>query len=134
MDALMAADARELESVEGVGPQIAESTRRFFADAHNKRLMQRLRRAGVAWEEKEPTNRSSKLEGKTFVLTGTLSRMTREEAKEAIERLGGKVTGSVSSKTDYVVVGEEAGSKLQKAKELGVSLLQEDAFIQLLKP
>ena len=131
MDALMGASANDLDHVQGIGPQITESISRFFADSHNRRLVERLRKAGLQFEGKAPPKKSSRLTGKAFVLTGTLGTMTREEAKESIERLGGKVASSVSSKTDYVIVGADAGFKLQKAKKLGVTLLQEDEFVQL---
>jgi DNA ligase (NAD+) len=133
MDALMGASADDLDHVQGVGPQIAESIGRFFADSHNRRLVERLRKAGLQFEEKTPRKTSSQLSDKVFVLTGTLGTMTRQEAKESIERLGGKVVSSVSGKTDYVVAGVDAGSKLQKAKKLGVTLLQEDEFVKLMK-
>lgn len=131
MDALMEATRDDLDRVQGVGPQIAESILRFVSDGHNRRLVERLRKSGLQFrhEVREPS--SVPLNGKTFVLTGTLGKFTREEAKELIEGLGGKVASSVSKKTDYVVAGEDAGSKLAKAKELGVAVLQEDEFLQL---
>ena len=131
MDALTAATRDELNQIQGIGPQIAESVLLFFADAHNRRLLERLRKSRLQFEQKAPARTSGALRDKTFVLTGTLRSMTREEAKEAIERLGGKVTSTVSGNTDYVVAGEEAGSKLDKAKKLGVTLLREDEFLQL---
>jgi len=133
VDALIRASEDDLDHVQGVGPQIAESIGRFFADSHNRRLVERLRKAGLQFEEKPPRRTSSHLSDKVFVLTGTLGSMTRDEAKESIERLGGKVVSTVSGNTDYVVVGADAGSKLQKAKNLGVKLLQEDEFLQLVK-
>jgi DNA ligase (NAD+) len=131
MDELMKASRDDLDHVQGVGPQIAESVLRFFADTHNRRLVERLRKSGLQFEHAISERSSALLKDKTFVLTGTLGTMAREEAKELIEGLGGKVASSVSSKTDYVVVGEDAGSKLVKAKKLGVTLLQEDEFLQL---
>ena len=133
MDALTTATRDELNYIQGIGPQIAESVLLFFADAHNRRLMERLRKSGVQFEQKAEAKASGALRDKTFVLTGTLQSLTREEAKEAIERLGGKVASSVSGNTDYVVVGEDAGSKLDKAKKLGLTLLREDEFLQLVK-
>jgi len=133
MDALTTATRDELNHIQGIGPQIAESVLLFFADAHNRRLMERLRKSGVQFEQKAEAKASGALRDKTFVLTGTLQSLTREEAKEAIERLGGKVASSVSGNTDYVVVGQDAGSKLDKAKKLGLTLLREDEFLQLVK-
>ncbi len=134
MDALKEASAVELEGVEGIGPQIAESIQRFFSDSHNRKLLERLKKAGLPFEEKVVSKGSQKFAGKTFVVTGTLDAMTREEAKAIIEQVGGKVTSSVSGNTDYVIVGKEAGTKLQKAKKLGLNLLNEDEFIKLMKP
>jgi len=134
MDRLGEASQDELQHIQGVGPRIAESVRRFFEDKHNQKLIERLRRARLQFEDKQkrPTA-GSPFSGKTFVLTGTLSSFTREEAKGKIEELGGKVASSVSSHTDYVIVGEEAGSKLDKAKKLGVQTLDEEAFLTLIK-
>lgn len=133
MDALMESSSADLLEIQGIGPQIAESVIRFLADAHNRALIERLRKAGVRFEEKtKKVDRSSALSGKTLVLTGTLEHMTREEARERIEALGGRVTSSVTKKTDYVVVGSEAGSKLDRAKSLGVSILTEQEFLTLL--
>ncbi len=133
MKKLMEATREELESVQGIGPRIAESIIRFFADKHNRKLVERLKKAGLKMEEQHICVRTdTPFAGKTFVLTGTLSAMTRHEAKERIEQLGGKVASSVSSKTDYVVVGEEAGSKLTKARELGIETLDEGRFLALL--
>jgi DNA ligase (NAD+) len=134
MDKLMETSQDELQHIQGVGPRIAESVRRFFEDKHNLRLVERLRRAGLQFEDKQKRPAAgSTLSGKTFVLTGTLSSLTREEAKSKIEELDGKVASSVSGNTDYVVVGEEAGSKLAKAKELGIQTLDENAFLKLIK-
>ena len=134
MDKLMEASQEELQAIQGVGPRIAESVRRFFEDKHNRKLIERLRSAGLQFEEKQRRpGAGAPLSGKTFVLTGTLPSFTREEAKAKIEELGGKVASSVSSKTDYVVVGEEAGSKLDKAKKLGIQTLDERSFLKLIK-
>jgi DNA ligase (NAD+) len=124
LDAIMKASADELEEVNEVGPRIAESIVEFFADEHNRKLVSDLRTAGLtfAGQKKE---KGTKLTGKTFVLTGTLARHTRDEAKKMIEDAGGRVSGSVSKKTDYVVAGSDAGSKLDKARELGVSVIGE---------
>jgi DNA ligase (NAD+) len=130
LDAIMKASAEELEEVNEVGPRIAESIVEFFGDEHNRKLVGDLRKAGLtfAGQKKE---KGIKLAGKTFVLTGTLARHTRDEAKEMIENAGGRVSGSVSKKTDYVVAGSDAGSKLDKARELGVSVIGEEELERL---
>ena len=116
-----------------VGPIVAESIRQFFAEPHNLDVVKRLREAGVNWPETTGVQQSAgKLAGKTLVLTGTLPTLTRDAAKDRIEAAGGKVAGSVSKKTDYVVAGAEAGSKLAKAQELGVAILDESGLLDLL--
>jgi len=125
LDAIMNATAEELEEVNEVGPRIAESIVEFFADEHNRKLVADLRKAGLTFTG-EKREKGTKLAGKTFVLTGTLTRHTRDEVKKMIEDAGGRVSGSVSKKTDYVVAGAEAGSKLDKARELGVSVIDEN--------
>jgi DNA ligase (NAD+) len=131
MEALESAGVEELQNVNEVGPRIAESIVEFFGIAANRKLIDRLREAGLtlAGQKKQ---RGTKLAGKTFVLTGTLRRLTRDEARKMIEDAGGKVTASVSKKTDYVVAGADAGSKLDKAKELGVEVIDEKAMTELL--
>jgi DNA ligase (NAD+) len=124
MEGLESAGVEELQDVNEVGPRIAESIVEFFSIAANRKLVERLREAGLALTGKKK-QRGTKLAGKTFVLTGTLAHFTRDEAKKMIEDAGGKVTGSVSKKTDYVVAGADAGSKLDKAKELGVKVIEE---------
>jgi DNA ligase (NAD+) len=126
LDAIMNASAEQLEEVNEVGPRIAESIVEFFADEHNRKLVSDLRKAGLTFtgQKKE---KGTKLAGKTFVLTGTLERHTRDEAKKMIEDAGGRVSGSVSKKTDYVVAGSDAGSKLDKARELGVAVVGEES-------
>src|SRR6202142_4050161 len=131
MEALESADIEELQNVNEVGPRIAESIVEFFGIAANRKLIERLREAGLTLTGKKK-QRGTKLAGKTFVLTGTLAHFTRDEAKKMIEDAGGKVTGSVSKKTDYVVAGTDAGSKLDKAKELGVAVIDEKAVKDLL--
>jgi len=134
LDTLMAADIDGLQQVSDVGPVVAASIARFFAEPHNIEVIEQLRAAGVTWPEGAPSVvASSPIAGKTFVLTGTLPTLTRDEAKDMIEVLGGKVAGSVSKKTDYVVAGAEAGSKLDKAQALGVTILDESKFRELLE-
>ncbi|MBN8473851.1 NAD-dependent DNA ligase LigA [Sulfuritalea sp.] len=134
LDALVAADVDALQQVPDVGPVVAASIARFFAEPHNLEVIEQLRAAGVSWTEGEPSAVvNSPIAGKTFVLTGTLPTLTRDEAKDMIEALGGKVAGSVSKKTDYVVAGAEAGSKLDKAQALGVAILDESQFRELLQ-
>ena len=132
MDALMEAGQDELERVNDVGPRVSEAIVEFFHEQRNKDLVERLRAAGLRFTA-EKRQKSSQLEGKTFVLTGTLPHLSREEAKEKIEAAGGKVSGSVSKKTHYVVAGEEAGSKLEKAQKLGVEVMDEAALLEMLK-
>jgi DNA ligase (NAD+) len=130
MEALADAGVEELQNVNEVGPKIAESIAEFFSNPANRELVKRLEKSGLKFtgEKKE---RGTKLAGKTFVLTGTLAKYTRDEAKKMIEDAGGKVTGSVSKKTDYVVAGSDAGSKLDKAKELGVAVIDEKEMEKL---
>ncbi|MCE5181908.1 MAG: NAD-dependent DNA ligase LigA [Betaproteobacteria bacterium] len=135
LDALMASDAEELQQIPDVGPVVAQSISQFFVEPHNLEVIKQLRANGAHWEEGERAPRpvESAISGKTFVLTGTLPSLSREEAKEKIESLGGKVSGSVSKKTDFVVAGAEAGSKLTKAQELGVTVLDESGLTALLE-
>jgi DNA ligase (NAD+) len=135
LDAIMAAAEEDLLSVADVGPVVASRIRAFFDEAHNREVISRLKDAGVQWEESKPraAPKDGPLAGKTFVLTGSLADMTRDEAKDRIQALGGKVTGSVSKKTDYVIFGEKAGSKLSKAQQLGVETLDETQFEALLE-
>jgi DNA ligase (NAD+) len=134
LDALLAADVDSLQQVPDVGPVVAASLVRFFAEPHNVEVIEQLRAAGVSWVEGESAAAvNSPIAGKTFVLTGALPTLTRDEAKDLIEALGGKVAGSVSKKTDYVVAGAEAGSKLDKAQALGVTILDETQFRELLE-
>ena len=132
MEALESASVEELQNVNEVGPRIAESIVEFFSIAANRKLVERLREAGLTLKGQKK-ERGTKLAGKTFVLTGTLPTLTRDEAKKMIEDAGGKVAGSVSKKTDYVVAGADAGSKLDKAKELGVAVIGEEEMQNLLK-
>jgi DNA ligase (NAD+) len=137
MDALGAASVEQLQSTHEIGPVLAESVRSWFDEPRNRTLIDRLRAAGVRMEI-PPDARAARrtegpLSGKTYVLTGTLASVTRDQATAAIERQGGKVAGSVSRKTTAVIVGADAGSKADKARELGVPLLDEAAFLALVE-
>ena len=133
-DSIANSTEEQLLEVPDVGPVVAHRVRTFLDEEHNQEVIQRLRDSGIHWTESEPRKQVAEgpFTGKTFVLTGTLSAMTRDEAKQQIQDLGGKVTGSVSKKTDYVVFGEKAGSKLAKAQNLGVETLDEVAFRAML--
>ena len=132
LDALLQASEEQLLDVADIGPVVAGSIRSFLDDPMNLELIEQLRAAGVHWPEHEVEHAAKPFAGKTFVLTGTLPNLTRDEAAEKIEAAGGKVAGSVSKKTHYVVAGAEAGSKLAKAEELGVPVLDEAGLLQLL--
>lgn len=133
IDAILDASKEQLQHVPDVGPVVAQSLRAFFDLPYNREVVTQLRACGLMWEEGEGTPTAPQiLAGKTFVLTGTLPTLGRDEVKELIETAGGKVTGSVSKRTDYVVAGAEAGSKLDRARELGVTVLDEDKFKKLL--
>ncbi|MCU0373473.1 MAG: NAD-dependent DNA ligase LigA, partial [Ignavibacteria bacterium] len=133
MDKLSSASVSEIDDIHEVGPAIAESVVRFFADKKSKSLIEKMKKAGLKFETEETPGAglSDKFRNRIFVLTGTLDKFTRGEAGELIEKLGGRVTSSVSKKTDFVVAGSEAGSKLDKAKALGVKVLTEDEFISM---
>ena len=134
LDPLTAASQEELEAIEGVGPGIAESVAGFFADERNRAEVARLRELGVRWERTEPQDlREGMLAGKTFVLTGTLAGMSRAEAKRRIQEAGGKASSTVSKKTSYVVAGEQPGSKLEKARELKLEILDEAGLEEVLE-
>jgi len=133
LDAIMDASVEQLLEVPDVGPVVAESIHTFFQQAHNREVVEQLRACGVTWAEGEPAARAPKpLAGKTIVLTGTLPSLSRDAARQLLEAAGAKVAGSVSKKTDYVIAGAEAGSKLDKARELGVAVLDEDGLQALL--
>ena len=133
LDRIMDATEEELLEVNDVGPVVAQSLRTFFDQPHNREVVEQLRACGVRWEEGDALAQTPKpLAGKTFVLTGTFPTMGRDQAKELLEAAGAKVAGSVSKKTDYVVAGAEAGSKLTKAQELGVAVLDEAGMLALL--
>jgi len=134
LEGLIGANEQELEEVQDVGPVVAMSIRRFFDEQHNVGVIEKLRAGGVTWKDSEPAAvKRGPLAGKTFVLTGTLPSMSREEAKEQIEALDGKVAGSVSKKTDYVVAGADAGSKLEKAQQLGIAIVDEEGLRRILR-
>jgi DNA ligase (NAD+) len=136
LERIMDASVGQLLEVSDVGPVVAHSIRTFFEQRHNREVVEQLRAAGITWAEHDGTaDRSPKpLAGQTFVLTGTLPTLAREDAKAMIEAAGGKVAGSVSKKTHFVVAGAEAGSKLDKARELGVSVIDEATLRGMLAP
>jgi DNA ligase (NAD+) len=134
LDAIASAGTEDLQKAEEVGPKVAESVFQFFREPRNRELVERLRAAGLqfTWQSTRP--KAGPLHGLTFVLTGTLPRLTREDARKLIETAGGKVSGSVSKKTNYVLAGEDAGSKLGKAQELGIPVLSERQLLDLIRP
>ncbi|BCM25113.1 NAD-dependent DNA ligase LigA [Methyloradius palustris] len=133
INAVLDADIDSLQQVPDIGPIVAESIEQFFAESHNREVIAKLIAAGIHWQDSAGTSSTSgALAGKTFVLTGTLPTLSRDQAKEMLEAAGAKVSGSVSKKTDYVVAGAEAGSKLTKAEELGVIIIDESALLELL--
>jgi DNA ligase (NAD+) len=134
IDGLIAAESTEIEEVEGIGPVLATQIAETLADERTRDLIERLKRAGLQFKgEKRAAPKEGPLTGKTLVLTGTLASLTREEATELIQEAGGKVTGSVSGKTDYVVAGEDPGSKLTKAEQLGVDVVDEEGLRALVR-
>jgi DNA ligase (NAD+) len=133
IDELATAGADDLNAIEGIGPIVSKAIYDYFNDKENKALIGRLKKHLTIVSEKVSGAKKLPLSGKTFVLTGGLSSMSRDEAKEALRKLGASVSGSVSKKTDYVVAGEDSGSKLDKARELGVKVLTEQEFLKLLK-
>ncbi|MEO8137746.1 MAG: helix-hairpin-helix domain-containing protein, partial [Betaproteobacteria bacterium] len=134
LDPLLDADEAALLAVRDVGPVLATSIRQFFVEAHNRQVIDELRAAGVHWPETEPAAPApGHLAGLTFVLTGTLPTLSRDAAKELIEQYGGKVAGSVSKKTSYLVAGVEAGSKLERARELDVAVIDEETLLAMIE-
>jgi DNA ligase (NAD+) len=132
LEAVMAADEESLTQVPDVGPIVAAHIHNFFREKHNLDVIKKLRKAGVTWPDIEVAEKGEQpLAGQTWVLTGSLSTLTRDEAKARLQALGAKVAGSVSKKTSVVVAGEAAGSKLDKAQELGVEVIDEDALLKL---
>lgn len=132
IDPLMNADVETITEVESIGPKIAESVVEFFNSDHNQQIVASLIDHGLRFEMEQKEQTSKKLEGKTFVLTGSLPSLTRKEATELIEKHGGKTTSSVSGNTDYLLIGESPGSKYEKAQELGTTILDEDDFFELI--
>ena len=133
LDSILDASEEDLLQVADIGPIVAQSLVSFFKQAHNREVVEQLRACGVHWEDGDPAPRQSlALAGKTFVLTGTLPTLSRDQAKDMLEAAGAKVAGSVSKKTDYVVAGAEAGSKLDKAQTLGIAVLDEAGLLALL--
>ena len=132
LDKLAKATGEELVEAEEVGPRVAESIQEFFQEKRNRAVIEKLRKAGLQFEQEQICKREGKLAGKQFVLTGTLPTYSRDQAKQIIEESGGRVVGSVSKKTDYVVVGADPGSKLEKARTLGIKILDERGLRELL--
>ena len=131
--AIMEADEQTLEQIPDVGPVVATNITGFFRQAHNREVVAALLACGVNWPQHETGGKLvDKLAGQVFVITGTLSAMTRDEARDALLSRGAKVTGSISGKTDYLIVGANPGSKVNKAEELGIRILDENDFLQLL--
>jgi DNA ligase (NAD+) len=131
LDKLMSASEEEINNIENIGPVVAKSVYDYFRQKDNLKFIAKLQKNGVQVKNQEARSKNQKLSGKTFVITGTLETMSRDEAKKKIKELGGKVTESVSKQTSYVVVGSEPGSKKDKAVKLGVSILNEQEFIKL---
>ncbi|MGB8687341.1 MAG: BRCT domain-containing protein, partial [Microcoleus sp.] len=137
VEELAAASAASIEGVYGIGPEIAQSVYQWFQVPANQSLIERLKTTGLQLQSEIKSHTTAEknlqLVGKTFVITGTLPTMKRDEAKELIQKAGGKITNSVSAKTNYVVVGEDAGSKLEKAQSLGIQQLSESELLELLE-
>ena len=131
VERLAAAPVDDLAAIRGVGPAIAESVARFFSDAGNRSVLDRLAAAGVSMVESRRTTGNQRLAGRSFVQTGALHGVTRDDATAALERLGARVTSTVSRNTDYVIVGDEPGAKLAMARRLGVPTLDEREFLAL---
>ena len=135
IDAIAEAEVEQIEIIQGIGSKTAESVANFFSQAENKVLLEKLKSAGLQIQAKEPFDLSQiakEFLGKTFVLTGTLTTLTRSAASERIKLMGGKVSSNISKKTDFVVVGENAGSKKNQALALGTQILTEDDFLEMI--
>jgi DNA ligase (NAD+) len=133
LDRIEEASEDDLQKAEEVGPKVAESVHQFFREPHNRELVKRLRDAGLQFEYQTKKKSGGPLAGLTFVLTGTLPNLSRDDAKSLIETAGGKVSGSVSRKTSFVVAGGDAGSKLDKANQLGVKVVDEAGLLDMIK-
>ena len=133
IDNLAEADVENLSQVEDIGPIVANSIREFFEQEQTKDLISRLKQAGVNTQRLKEDDEDERFAGKTFVLTGSLENFSREEASNIIEKFGGKTSSSVSKKTSYVLAGEDAGSKLTKAQNLGVTIITEQEFADMIK-
>lgn len=137
LERIQQADEATLLAVPDVGEIVAKHILAFFSETHNQSIIEQLKKAGLNWPESEPVSAAEAAElplaGKVYVITGTLSEMGRDDAKMHLQALGGKVTGSVSAKTDCLIAGEKAGSKLTKAQGLGIDILDEAGFIELLR-
>lgn len=134
LENIIKANESDFSKIDGIDSKLSRHIVIFFKEPNTLKVIQQLRECGVQWDNK-PSNSSfslSRIMGKTFVLTGTLTSLKREEAKKRIEELGGKISGSVSKKTDYLIVGDNAGSKLNDATQLGIKIFDEDQFIKLL--
>jgi DNA ligase (NAD+) len=132
LEAMMDAEADELEAIDQIGPVMAESIYQYFRDPRHRAVIDALLAAGVKPQPPEPKKSTGQLEGKTLVVTGTLKNFSRQQAQQAIQNAGGKATSSVSKKTDFVLAGEDPGSKLEKARRLGVTVIDEEEFLQML--
>jgi DNA ligase (NAD+) len=133
LEKIAGASVDELQSAQEVGPKVAESIHDFFQEGHNRELLGRLKAAGLQFTHAVKKREGGPLVGLTFVITGTLPDLSREEAKARIEEAGGKVAAAVSKKTNYLLAGEDAGSKLKKAQELNVAIIDEGKLVELLK-
>ena len=136
LDKMMNASVEEMAEIQGIGEKTAESIKDFFSEAENRRVLEKLRRAGMPFQEataRESAEIDERFAGKSFVFTGALTKFTRDEAAELVEKRGGKIVKSVSKKTDFVVVGDDPGSKYQKALDLGVKILSEEEFTAMLE-
>lgn len=131
LESLAGASSEDLESIDEIGPKVAQSVVEFFADADNRKTIEELVAAGVEAEVRAAAPVSDRLEGKSFLFTGKLSEMSRDEAKALVKRLGGRILSSVSGSLDYLVVGDKPGSKLKKAEELGVTVLTEQELLEM---
>ena len=129
----MAAKEEKISGIHEIGESISKSVREFFSNKSNLKIVERLKKHGLNFSLEKKRSKSTIFTGKTFVITGTLSNYSREEASEIVSNMGGKVTSSVSSKTDFLICGENAGSKLTKAEKLGIKILRDKEFMNMIK-